>query len=74
MAYQKVILGKMHPPKNMSKKENPNKCLIDKYGSGQYSQIAHRSAVDVSNNMKCWWVYQWMMNYKPINWAKRRDY
>ena len=64
----------MYPRDTTYKKKGSRRFLTDRYGRGQYSQIAHRSAVEISDNMRCWWVYKWMMDYKPINWAKRRGY
>lgn len=64
----------MYPRESTYRKEGSKRFLIDKYGKLQYGDIVQRSAEEVSNNKKCWWVYKYIINYRPINWAKRRDY
>ena len=58
----------------MHKKEGTKRVLIQKYGDIQFGKMVYRSAEDVSNDKKCWWVYQYMIHHQPINWAKRSDY
>jgi len=71
---KKTTFAKMYPRRSTYKGKSERRSLTDKYGDGQYSQIAHRSAVEISDNMKCWWIYTFIMNYKPINWANKKEH
>ncbi len=66
-----ISLQKMAPQVGTRRKQGTRRHLINIYGNVPYAEIQKRRALEVSNNKKCWWIYQFIMNWAPF--VKRVD-
>lgn len=56
----------MAPQVGTRRKKGTRRHLINTYGNVSYAEIQKRKALEVSDNKKYWWIYQFIMNWAPF--------